>query len=88
MIETREQCLVEVIDTGEGISKEVLPYVFDRYFKTAGNLNELPLAHHLPKTGLGLAIVKRILLLHNANVEVSSEPRKGAVFRFCLPAIA
>jgi signal transduction histidine kinase len=35
--------------------------------------------------GIGLAIVKKILELHQASIQVSSEPGKGAAFWFVLP---
>lgn len=71
---------VMVCDKGEGIDKESLPYVWDRYYKpyrTAGSNNS--------GTGLGLSIVKAILTEHHFAYGVSSTPGKGSIFWFELP---
>lgn len=67
---------IEVIDDGEGISKENLPMIFDRYYR-----NE---RHKRDKvgTGLGLSIVKEILKRHNFPFGVMSEEGKGSNFWF------
>ncbi len=72
---------VSLQDSGVGICQEELPYIFDRYYRSA---NE---ASHAPQggTGLGLAIVKRILELHNSKIKVVSKPNEGACFEFPLP---
>lgn len=69
-----------VSDTGIGIVPEVLPFIFESFFRS-------PRAQALtPKgTGLGLAIVKRIITLHNGTITVSSEINKGTTFRITLP---
>lgn len=68
---------VSVIDSGEGISDENLPLIWDRYYK-------VDKVHTRAKigTGLGLSIVKNILLLHNSRFGVSSELGKGSAFWF------
>ena len=72
--------LIEVTDTGKGIKKESLPFVFDRYFtESPAPKKNIPMS-----TGLGLAIVKRILTLHESMIEVSSIQNKGSSFRFHL----
>ena len=72
---------VEVVDQGEGISAEDLPFVFDRFYKadkarTRGNS---------VGTGLGLAIVKNIIEAHRGSIQVSSEQGKGTTFSFEIP---
>ncbi|MCI8388204.1 MAG: HAMP domain-containing histidine kinase [Clostridiales bacterium] len=68
---------IEVTDHGEGIAKENIPYIWDRYYK----VDKL---HKRAQTGsgLGLSIVKSILELHNADYGVESELGKGATFWF------
>lgn len=68
---------VSIIDTGEGISEENLPLVWDRYYK-------IDKVHKraVTGTGLGLSIVKNILMLHNSRFGVSSEVGKGSIFWF------
>jgi len=73
---------IEVQDTGEGISAEVLPYVFDRFRQ-----GESGTTRTHSGLGLGLAIVRHIVELHGGRVEVTSPGKgRGATFRFTLPA--
>ncbi len=67
---------ISIADTGEGISKDELPYIFERYYKGK---------KYSDSTGLGLAIVKKIIDLHNSEINVSSQKGKGTVFSFTLP---
>ena len=68
---------IEIIDTGEGIEKENIPLIWDRYFKVEKNHKRAKVG-----TGLGLSIVKNILELHNASFGVESEVGKGSDFWF------
>ena len=73
---------IEVIDSGEGISEENLPYVWDRYYKVDKTHKRAVMG-----TGLGLSIVKNILELHHAHYGVESIPSAGSKFWFELPVI-
>ena len=79
-----EQNRVEltVSDTGIGIAPEVLPFIFEPFFRS-------PRAQAVtPKgTGLGLAIVKRIIALHNGSIDGFSELNQGTSFRIFLPLV-
>lgn len=68
---------ISVIDTGEGISEENLPLIWDRYYKVDKVHKRAILG-----TGLGLSIVKNILLLHGSRFGVSSEVGTGSIFWF------
>ncbi len=71
---------IEIQDHGQGIAKEELPYVWDRYYKTK--------QHHVRAhvgTGLGLSIVKSILELHHAHYGVESTIGEGTTFWLELP---
>jgi signal transduction histidine kinase len=71
--------VIEVSDTGEGISPEFLPYVFERRAQAT--------ERRFAGLGLGLAIVKHIIELHGGSVEVSSEGEgKGATFTLRIPS--
>lgn len=68
---------IEVIDSGEGIPKEELRNVWERYYKIDKNHKR-----SVQGTGLGLSIVKNILVLHNAEFGVESELGEGSTFWF------
>lgn len=68
---------ISVIDSGEGISEEDLPLIWDRYYKV-----DKVHKRAMVGTGIGLSIVKNILLLHNSRFGVSSEVGKGSTFWF------
>ncbi len=74
-------CRISVTDTGEGIDKEKLPLIWDRYYK-ASDYHKRGIAG----TGLGLSIVKNALLLHGAPFGVSSKKGEGSTFWFELLA--
>lgn len=69
--------LVEVIDTGKGIQKEEIPYIWDKYYKNDKNHQR-----NIVSTGLGLSIVKEILNKHNFEYGVISKLNKGSTFYF------
>jgi len=68
---------VEIQDSGHGIPKEELDYIWDRYYKS--NKDKL-----IRGTGLGLSIVKNILEAHHASYGVTSELGKGSTFYFMI----
>ncbi|MFZ5919099.1 MAG: PAS domain-containing sensor histidine kinase [Chloroflexota bacterium] len=78
--EVRERACLQVTDTGQGISAQDLPHIFDRFYRgqDAGSSN-------IPGSGLGLAIVKEIVERHDGEITVETEPKKGATFRVWLP---
>lgn len=69
---------VQVRDNGCGISRDDIPYVFDRFYRAKGG-------DHSGSTGLGLAITKGIIELHGSRIEVESELNTGTTFTFLLP---
>lgn len=78
----RSEASVElaVSDTGEGIPREDLPRIFERFYRV-----EKGRARSGGGTGLGLAIVKHVAEVHGGTVEVESAPGGGATFRIVLP---
>jgi signal transduction histidine kinase len=68
--------VIEIRDSGKGMSKDDLPKIFDAGFTTKPSG---------VGTGLGLAIVSKIIKDHDGKIEVESEVGKGTTFRVCLP---
>jgi PAS domain S-box-containing protein len=72
---------VSVVDSGEGISSDFLPYIFDRFQQADASTTR----RH-GGLGLGLAIVKNLIELHGGNVRAKSGGiGKGATFIVSLP---
>jgi signal transduction histidine kinase len=74
---------VDITDTGEGISPEDLPHVFDQFFR-----GEKSRSRETGGAGLGLAIAKRIIEAHQGKIWVESELDRGTRFSFVLPLTA
>ncbi|GAO29631.1 sensor histidine kinase [Geofilum rubicundum] len=70
----KKRCVVEVLDSGEGIPADLLPDIFMRFKKRNGAEDD--------GSGIGLAIAKSVADFHQIRVEVSSEPGKGTRFVF------
>ncbi len=66
---------IVVEDNGSGIPAEDLPRIFTPFFTTKEK-----------GTGLGLALVQKTAVVHDGQVEVRSEPGRGALFALVLPA--
>ncbi|MFP5262340.1 MAG: ATP-binding protein [Blastocatellia bacterium] len=72
---------ITVTDTGEGISPEFLPYVFDRFRQSDSSY-----ARQHSGLGLGLAIARHVTQLHGGEIEARSEGTgMGATFTVKLP---
>jgi two-component system, OmpR family, sensor kinase len=67
---------LSVIDLGPGIPQDVLPRIWEKFYKGPGG-----------GAGLGLAIVAQIVHAHNGKITVSSKSGQGATFRVTLPAL-
>ena len=71
---------VRISDTGEGISREELPFIWDRYYRSRENHRRAVLG-----SGLGLNICRGILEKHGADYGADSVPGRGTTFWFRLP---
>lgn len=78
--EQSDDLVIEVSDTGIGISRENLPFIFDEFFRIKSKETQ-----HITGTGLGLPIARKIIEAHNGCVKVVSEPGKGTTFSIFLP---
>lgn len=75
-----EEVILEIEDTGIGISPEAQPRIFERFYRVDKGRSRVE-----GGTGLGLAIVKHIAHTHKGRVEVESREGKGSIFRVALP---
>jgi len=74
--------VVEVADTGLGISPDEVDRIFDKFYRCKQS------ATVASGTGLGLPLVKQVVeTIHGGRVRVESEVGKGATFRLFLPAV-
>jgi two-component system OmpR family sensor kinase len=77
------EAVIEVADTGPGLSVEQSERVFERFYRADAARTRR--ADGATGSGLGLAIVAALVAAHNGMVEVDSTPGKGATFRVRLP---
>jgi two-component system, OmpR family, sensor histidine kinase ResE len=80
LVEELNQVRFAIQDEGEGIPKEALPYIFDRFFRVNKARSRKD-----GGMGLGLAIVRQIVEAHGGNVKVQSDMGKGTTFWIVLP---
>ncbi|MGV1011541.1 MAG: sensor histidine kinase [Flavobacterium sp.] len=78
----KNKIIVRIRDNGEGIDKQYIPRLFERFFRVdkSGARSE-------GGSGLGLSIVKHIIEGHNEKIYVESEFTKGSEFSFTLEKI-
>ncbi len=76
------QPVLQVMDTGQGIAAEKLPYIFDRFYRADEHRN-----HEKGGSGLGLAIVKALVELHGGAVSAQSALNQGTTFQIVLRAV-
>ena len=73
-----DKVAISVTDTGNGISQEESPHIFDRFYR--GDKSR----QHNGESGLGLAIAKSIVEAHGGSISVENEPGLGAKFTITL----
>ena len=66
------KCVIEVLDTGIGISKEAAKHVFDRFYR-----EDKVRSREKGGTGLGLSIAHTIVKLHGGNIKIMPNEPKG-----------
>jgi len=77
----RQQVTVQVADTGPGIASEVLPHIFECFYRadrsrsTNGN-------------GLGLSLAQSVIRAHGGALTVETAPGAGSTFTISLPRSA
>ncbi|HEV7424501.1 MAG TPA: sensor histidine kinase, partial [Candidatus Paceibacterota bacterium] len=71
---------LKVEDNGLGISREDLPHIFERFYRSEQARMTTTIG-----TGLGLAIAKLVVNTHGGDISVKSQLGKGTVFKVSLP---
>lgn len=72
---------ISIKDTGIGINKEDLPFIFDMYYK--GDKSRT----NTSSSGVGLYVVKQIIDSYGGQIKVFSKPQKGTTFYIFLPIL-
>ncbi len=78
--EEKQNIRVEIKDTGKGINKKDLEYIWDKYYKVDKTHRRVQVG-----SGIGLSIVKNILISHNFEYGVETKINKGTTFYFIIP---
>jgi two-component system phosphate regulon sensor histidine kinase PhoR len=74
---------VSVKDDGEGIPREAIPRLTERFYRV-----DVKRSRERGGTGLGLAIVKHIVNRHNGRLQIESKAGEGSTFSVLLPAVS
>ncbi|MCL3781123.1 hybrid sensor histidine kinase/response regulator [Prolixibacteraceae bacterium JC049] len=77
-LESENQLIITVCDSGKGISEEDQKNLFNRFFQTEQSDAETG-------TGIGLSLVKELVTLHHGVIKVDSELGKGSCFEVKIP---
>ncbi|MEC1550290.1 HAMP domain-containing sensor histidine kinase [Bacillus rugosus] len=83
-IEGYKETIIEIEDTGIGISKEDIEHIWERFYKADISRTNTAYGEY----GLGLSIVKQLVEMHQGTVEIKSEEGKGTTFIIRLPLMA
>jgi len=75
-----ERVWIGVSDTGIGLSASELPYVFDRFWRSAMSRQQ-----NSSGTGIGLTITRQLVELQGGQIFAQSQPGVGTTFKFWLP---
>ena len=78
--EKGEKIFFEVIDNGMGVSEEILPHIFNRFFTNGSEISDSRRG-----VGLGLAICKSIVEAHGGIIDAYNKKDGGAIFTFNIP---
>lgn len=78
LVDAGECIEIKVLDSGEGIPQESIPFIFDRFYQVNAEVSS-------PGSGIGLALAKGIVELHHGTIGVKSAVGYGSVFTVTLP---
>ncbi|WIV11570.1 HAMP domain-containing sensor histidine kinase [Proteiniborus sp. MB09-C3] len=78
--EDEKSVTIEITDTGIGINKEDIPFVFERFYRS-----DKSRSRRTGGTGVGLTIAKTLVEAHKGSINVYSQEEKGSRFVIILP---
>lgn len=76
----KAELVIQVSDSGQGISEDKLPYIFDRFYQVDGGITK-----EREGSGIGLSLSKDLVELMDGTITVSSEKGKGTYFTVQIP---
>lgn len=80
LTEQKDHIIFKIINTGKGIPKKELPFVFERFYKGDKSRSDIK-----DSTGIGLYIVKTVISSHKGNIAVTSKENQFTAFEIKLP---
>ena len=78
----KHKTVLEITDNGTGFAPEIIPHIFDRFYRTDVSRNSSK-----GGSGIGLSIAKKIIEDHGGSIWASSEPGEGLSQHFILRKI-
>ena len=82
VVKEDQECVLRILDTGVGITADLLPCIFDLFTQADRSLDRSQ-----GGLGIGLALVQRLTELHGGSVEVQSTLKQGSEFIVRLPVV-
>lgn len=79
--ENEKEIIIDIKDTGIGISREDLPYIFERFYRADKSRNS-----DNQGTGIGLAVTKELMEAHQGEIKVESD-ENGSLFKLRFPKL-
>ena len=81
IVTDKENRTLTIKDTGIGIDKSELPFIFDRFYRS----DKSRVRQDIGGSGIGLSLVRFLVELFDGKIFVASEPRQGTTFTIKFP---
>ncbi|MDX1477497.1 MAG: ATP-binding protein [Saprospiraceae bacterium] len=80
-VDSKENCIIRVIDSGAGIAEDELPHIFDRFYRITSDRPDIE------GSGVGLALVNELVRRLDGELDVKSKLNEGSTFIVTLPLV-